>query len=154
MGATVLVGLGCGRFKVIAPRVERYFRVFFSLSGVDESCDICVSLVSSARIRKINQAYRGMDRYTDVLSFKTTTEEREEIQALRNEPLGDIFVAPEIIRQRSLSNGARFNRSLLRLCAHSFAHLLGYDHKTQAQYLEMQNVERSLCRGTPILFTK
>jgi probable rRNA maturation factor len=80
--------------------------------------DVCVALVSDARMRALNRQFRGKDRPTDVLSFPAGTRGF----------LGDIVIASGVAKKQAKAAGHRLNIEIRILALHGLLHLLGYDH--------------------------
>ncbi len=101
--------------------------------------DVCVTLLSDARIHALNRDYRGKDRPTDVLSF---AQNEGDFADLHSEILGDVLISVETAdRQRA-------NRTLLdevtHLLIHGVLHLLGHDHIEDAEAEIMEAEERRI----------
>ena len=91
--------------------------------------EISLSIVDKPYIRALNQAHRGMDKVTDVLSFPlgengNYPENRDTGAWL----LGDIVICAERAVEQAEEYGHSVRREFGFLCAHSVLHLLGYDH--------------------------
>lgn len=98
-------------------------------------CEVSLTLVSGARIRKLNKTFRDIDRETDVLSFPSG-----DWPAAENAEtcfLGDIVISAERAFAQAEEYGHSFERELGFLCAHSTLHLLGYDHMTESEEIDM-----------------
>jgi probable rRNA maturation factor len=78
-----------------------------------------VAIVSDARVRALNRAFRQKDRPTDVLSFPA--EERGQ--------LGDVVIALGVARRQARAAGHPLGTELRILALHGLLHLLGYDHE-------------------------
>jgi probable rRNA maturation factor len=94
--------------------------------------EVALRLTDDAGIRALNRDYRAKDQPTDVLAFA----QREVGAARRVQPavLGDLVISvPTAKRQarRGLYAELRF------LAAHGLCHLLGYDHRDDAEEAEM-----------------
>jgi len=120
---------------------------------------IGVALVSDARVRALNRAYRRKDYATDVLSFPAFAREdvrpRASARQARNpEPLnpnadrervlGDIVIARGVARRQARDAGHPEATELRVLALHGLLHLLGYDHERDAG--RMRRLERRLRR--------
>lgn len=79
-----------------------------------------VSFVGPRRMRRLNGAWKGRDRPTDVLAFALTAPGRD--------PIGDIYVCPAVARDQARSLGIPVREELVRLVIHGTLHVLGYDH--------------------------
>ena len=95
--------------------------------GVNTPCEINVLVTDDEGIRAINNAYRKIDRATDVLSFPmfelTAGQLPASWEAYKDPdtglvPLGDMAISLERARQQEVGY----------LTIHSILHLLGYDH--------------------------
>jgi probable rRNA maturation factor len=80
--------------------------------------DVCVALVSDARMRALNRQFRGKDKVTDVLSFPAETRGF----------LGDIVIASDVAKKQAKAAGHSLNTEIRVLALHGLLHLLGYDH--------------------------
>ncbi len=105
-----------------------------------EECDfeaeVSVTIVDDAEIKELNNAERGIDRATDVLSFPML-EFDEDGNAIGCEfdftddelvLLGDIVISAERAYEQAENFGHSFLREMAFLTVHSMLHLLGYDH--------------------------
>lgn len=101
--------------------------------------EVCVTFSDNAYIRKLNNAHRGVDRHTDVLSFPMW--EADELADVSwDEPvlLGDIVISLERAREQAEEIGNSFLREVAFLAIHSTLHLLGYDHERSPEDDELQ----------------
>jgi probable rRNA maturation factor len=98
------------------------------------SPDFSVVFITDAAMRGYNRTYRGMDKPTDVLSFRGDGDE-----------LGDILISTETAhRQAQASPVLDFDSNIARLLLHGLLHLAGFDHETDQG--EMRAIERRLRR--------
>lgn len=99
--------------------------------------EVSVTLVDDARIHALNEAYRQVDRPTDVLSFPQGDDfplpEESGVAPL----LGDIVISLPRAKEQAESYGHSLERELAFLTTHGFLHLLGYDHQTEAEEKQM-----------------
>ncbi len=123
-------------FPEAAKLIRRAAKTALRAQGVAEDCLISVMLTNDAGIRAINQAQRGIDSATDVLSFPLN-ELREgdfDPDACEADPetgmllLGDMVLDLERCAQQGAEYGHGFAHELQYLTVHSVLHLLGYDH--------------------------
>jgi probable rRNA maturation factor len=101
---------------------------------------VAVAIVADRTMRRLNRAYRGIDRVTDVLSFPGSDTARRHRDV--TPALGDIAIA----RGRAARQARRFGHSQATewriLALHGLLHLLGYDHDTDRG--EMSRMEERL----------
>ena len=100
-----------------------------------ESAEISLSFVSAEEIRSLNREYRNVDEPTDVLSFPLIDDEPVDVPELPVLSLGDIVICPEEVSR--LHPELTLHDALRLMIAHSFLHLLGYDHATEETQAEM-----------------
>jgi probable rRNA maturation factor len=106
--------------------------------------ELAIMLTDDAGIRTLNANWRGIDKPTNVLSFPAL---QPSGQAQPGDPprmLGDIAIAYETTRREADDEGKTFDRHLSHLAIHGFLHLIGYDHETDEEAEEMENLEREI----------
>jgi probable rRNA maturation factor len=94
--------------------------------------DVCVALISDARMKALNRQFRGKDKVTDVLSFPSGTRGF----------LGDVVIAWGVAKKQAKAAGHSPNIEIRILALHGLLHLLGYDH--DADDGKMSRVETRL----------
>ena len=97
--------------------------------GVDEPCEIGVTLTDDAGIHAVNRDCRGVDKPTDVLSFPI--DEPDLDTGCRF--LGDMVLSLERTRAQSEEFGGGYAHECQYLTVHSVLHLLGYDHLDEGE---------------------
>ncbi|MBX3577226.1 MAG: rRNA maturation RNase YbeY [Rhizobiaceae bacterium] len=106
------------------------------LAGATE---LSVVFSGDAEVKVLNAGWRGKDKPTNVLSFPASAYRRgTELPPL----LGDIVLASETVRREAVLEGKPLEHHLTHLLVHGFLHLLGYDHETEAEAVEMETLER------------
>jgi len=104
---------------------------------------VAVALMTDARMKRLNRAFRGVDAATDVLSFHTghgpqATGDRKgsprgPSPAARSpfpeKHLGDLAIATGVARRQARAEGHSYETELRVLALHGLLHLLGYDHE-------------------------
>ena len=100
-------------------------------------------LLSGAKeIKKLNQKFRKKNKSTDVLSFPFYEKNQlnNKIRKEKEVYLGDIII--NLSQVKNKNNKVKFKEELNKLWIHGLLHLLGYDHKSNSQYLQMQKLEK------------
>lgn len=88
-----------------------------------------VAFVSDARMKELNELFRGEDSTTDVLSFP---HEADEFETHEEHFLGDIVISAEQAAKQADENGLSLELEIKQLILHGLLHLCGYDHETDA----------------------
>ena len=109
---------------------------------------ISIILTTPKKIKELNNDYRKINKETDVLSFPMF--ERDDIpENISNEieePLGDIVISVEKVKQQAEEYGHSFERELSYMVVHGFYHLMGYDHIEISERNEMREKEENVLR--------
>ena len=98
-------------------------------------------LTNDAHQRVLNRDWRKIDKATNVLSFPQL-DAFAPVQGL----VGDIFLARETLEREAAEQGKSFPDHFAHLVVHGFLHLLGYDHMTEAEALQMEGLETQILR--------
>lgn len=88
--------------------------------------EVCVALVSDARMKALNRQFRGKDYVTDVLSFPARSGSVS--AAPSADFLGDVVIASGVAKKQAKAAGHPVNVEIRILALHGLLHLLGYDH--------------------------
>ena len=93
--------------------------------------EVSLRLVGDAQIHALNRSYRRKDRPTDVLAF---AQREGPAGAIHPGLLGDLVISVDTARRQARHG---LYRELVHLASHGLCHLLGYDHRTDAEEAEM-----------------
>jgi probable rRNA maturation factor len=112
--------------RTLITNVRRMVRAAALTEGfADFECGL--RLTTDAEIRVLNLDYRSKNKPTDVLAFA----QREGPSAkLHPTLLGDIVISVETARRQAKRG---LEKELLHLASHGLCHLLGYDHRDDAE---------------------
>jgi probable rRNA maturation factor len=124
------VALPAGMRRRLRTEVARMIGAAARHDGRDDY-EVSLRLVGDAEICALNRGYRDKDRPTDVLAFA----QREGPSApVHPALLGDIVISVDTARRQARHG---LYRELLHLASHGLCHLLGYDHRDDAEEREM-----------------
>lgn len=115
-------------FDALAEILEDELLKIYPDSKNYEFAEISITFTDSDNIRELNNNYRNINEPTDVLSFPFLDDEPVGIPELPVLALGDIVICPEEVRK--LHGELSDSEALCLMIAHSFLHLLGFDHDT------------------------
>jgi probable rRNA maturation factor len=101
---------------------------------------LSVTFLNSLEIRNINSIYRKKDYSTDVLTFPLFEEDI----------IGDIYISINDVKQKASEHKLPFNYQLIMTIAHSFAHLVGYEHDNDDNRKIMEDYEDFLLKNNEI----
>ena len=97
-----------------------------------DGAELSILFTDDSAIRKLNAAWRGKDKPTNVLSFP------QESGPL----LGDVILAAGTVREEAALAQKPLRDHMAHLIVHGFLHLIGYDHEADAEAEAMEAVER------------
>jgi probable rRNA maturation factor len=103
---------------------------------------VTLLLTDDETIADLNRRFRDQDKPTNVLSFPAPQNPERF--------LGDIALAYGVCAREAQEQGKPLANHLQHLVAHGVLHLLGYDHESDAQADEMENLERAVLAGLGI----
>lgn len=106
--------------------------------------DITLVLADDATLRRLNRAYRGQNKPTNVLSFPLSGGRGG---ARAGEPIGDVVLALETVLAEAARQGKRAGDHLMHLVVHGVLHLFGHDHRRAAEAKRMEAIEVRVLRG-------
>ena len=129
---------------VIEEFLENALQTSGEMERISSETELEVVLTNDEEIHKLNLAYRGKDRPTDVLSFSWA--EAEETFPGESELLGEIIISLDTAKRQAEEYRHSFERELAFLGIHGFLHLIGYDHE-----LGEEEEERMMIRQEQIL---
>ena len=111
------------------------------IAGSDAELSVDVKFVGEDRIRELNNAHRGLDKVTDVLSFPILDMVDGKLSSdlmpydysyqdgIKILPCGDIVICVKRAASQAEEYGHSLQRELVFLAVHSFLHLMGFDHE-------------------------
>ena len=91
--------------------------------------EVVLRICDDAAIHELNRAWRGKNKPTDVLAFA----QREAANADAG-LLGDLVISLPTAKRQAKQG---LYKELLHLASHGLCHLLGYDHRDDAEEAEM-----------------
>ena len=97
--------------------------------------EVEVLLTSDAELKRLNKAFRGKNKATDILSFPTLAE-------IADEHAGDLAISLETAARQAADHGHTLADEVKILLLHGLLHLDGEDHETDSG--EMAHRELSL----------
>ncbi len=102
---------------------------------------LSLGVVDAAQSQALNLQFRQKDQPTNVLAFPALP-----LEAIPGEvqPLGDIIVCGPVLVDEANEQGKPLKAHACHLCLHGLLHLLGFDHQTETQALEMESQERQI----------
>ena len=101
--------------------------------------EVSFMLTDDKDMQRLNRAYRGKNKPTNVLSFAA-------LDGARPKPgapwlLGDIVLASGVIAREAKEQAKKLDHHLSHMAVHGMLHLMGYDHEDDAEAEIMEALE-------------
>ncbi|MCW9057631.1 MAG: rRNA maturation RNase YbeY [Gammaproteobacteria bacterium] len=111
-----------------------------ALEKENHGVELVIRLVDEAESAELNEAYRGKNGPTNVLSFPFDMPPEVEETRL----LGDLVICAPVVRREAAEQGKSEPAHWAHLVVHGTLHLQGYDHQSDAGAAEMEGLERRI----------
>ncbi len=142
-------------YKFCRRKTKRLFVAFLHIFKLPEA-EVSLALISSSKMKELNNNYRGINKTTDVLSFPVKN--KQDLKFLKKEKFwGEIFIDPlEISDLKKYDEmfqelGLKLSYSKTRqaylfyfLLAHGLLHLAGFKDEKNKDRLEMLKIGKEL----------
>lgn len=102
-----------------------------------------VTLVDDRFMRAQNAKHMKKNGTTDVLSFPQLPPQKT-LARYRGKFLGDILISLDQAKRQAKEQGITLTDEVLFLTVHAILHLVGFDHGTKKERLEMQARESEI----------
>jgi len=104
--------------------------------------EVAVRIVDAGEIRTLNCLYRQQDKATNVLSFPVG--EMEGLPHGASRSLGDVVVCASVVAAEADEQEKQLADHWGHMLVHGTLHLLGFDHRTDAEAVEMEARETEI----------
>jgi len=124
-----------------AKKIEYWVTTAVEGSGrcLTDGTELSVKLVDINEMRSLNHEYRNKDEVTNVLSFPAGEIAGLPVEA--GQALGDIVVCAPIVSDEAARQGKAVGDHWAHMLVHGTLHLLGYDHESDPEAVEMEGLE-------------
>lgn len=154
-GDTVAVAVASRRWQAEWPHAEGIARtaalctLAHARAGAGPALDATIVLADDAELRALNRRFRGRDAATNVLAFPLEDAFSPPLPpagggADAAKPIGDVAIAYETLLREAGEQAKVPAAHLAHLVAHGVLHLLGFDHRNEAEHAEMSRSERAI----------
>jgi|TARA_B110000908_G_C10150996_1_gene401340 probable rRNA maturation factor len=110
--------------------------VNIALEHTEKEFELTIRLVDTNEIQQLNRQYRDKDVPTNVLSFPFEVPDCIELNLL-----GDIVICIEVIAKEAQDQNKEYHSHWAHMVIHGCLHLLGYDHISDDEAMEMESLE-------------
>ncbi len=117
-----------------------------------EQAALTLVITDDAEVQALNAEFRGVDAATDVLSFPNQSDDESsmglvlppELVAETESYLGDVVIAFPYSAKQAANYANPISDELCLLTVHGVLHLLGYDHASEEEEVEMWAIQDSI----------
>lgn len=97
--------------------------------------ELTIRFVDAEEGQILNREYRGKDYATNVLTFAYTEDEFSEVTQ------ADIILCTDVLQREAAEQGKSVESHAAHLVVHGVLHAQGYDHETDDEAAEMEQLE-------------
>ena len=155
LGDTVAVAVASRRWQAEWPHAEGIARtaalctLAHARAGGGPALDATIVLADDAELRALNRRFRGRDAATNVLAFPLEDASSPPLPSAGGgpdaaRPIGDVAIAYEAVLREAAEQARAPAAHLAHLVAHGVLHLLGFDHRNEAEHAEMSRSESAI----------
>jgi probable rRNA maturation factor len=151
--AAIDIASPCIGWKRVCPDAQRLARDAARVALIDgiaatgfaspKRVELTITLTDDAQQLQLNRRYRGEDVSTNVLAFRAW---EPGVHTTPDAPLllGDVVLALETVAREANEQAKPFGDHVRHLIVHGVLHLLGYDHRREADAIKMERLETSI----------
>ena len=151
--AAIDIASPCIGWKRVCPHAQRLARDAARVALIDgvaamgfasaTRLELSITLTDDAQQLQLNRRYRGEDISTNVLAFRAW---EPGIHTSPGAPLllGDVVLAFETVTREANEQVKPLCDHVRHLIVHGVLHLLGYDHRREADAIRMERLETSI----------
>ncbi|MFQ3210260.1 MAG: putative rRNA maturation factor [Colwellia sp.] len=110
-------------------------------NSLEEDFELTIRLVNSEESQQLNNQYRRKDKPTNVLSFPFEVPDGIELNLL-----GDLIICIEVMKQEAQEQHKVLFEHWAHLVIHGCLHLVGFDHISDSEALEMESIEITILK--------
>lgn len=107
-----------------------------ALASYQRDFELTIRIVDNSESQSLNHQYRGKDKPTNVLSFPFEVPEGIELDLL-----GDLVICAPVVKTEASEQEKPIIAHWAHMVIHGCLHLLGFDHITEEEALEMETLE-------------
>ena len=151
--AAIDIASPCIGWRRVCPDAQRLARDAARVALIDgiaamgftspRRVELSITLTDDAQQLRLNRRYREEDVSTNVLAFRAW---EPGMHATLGAPLllGDVVLAFETVAREANDQVKPFCDHVRHLIVHGVLHLLGYDHRREADAIRMEHFETSI----------
>ena len=103
--------------------------------------ELTIRFVDAEEGRTLNREYRGKDYATNVLTFAYTEDEDSEVTQ------ADLILCTDVLQREAAEQKKSVEAHAAHLVVHGVLHAQGYDHETDEEAAEMEQIEIEILEG-------
>lgn len=133
---------------IVTDELLRLAELVLQAEGLESETGVSFVLIDEIEMTELNEAHMGKHGPTDVLSFpiEASTPGAPPMRSPGGPPieLGDVFIAPSVVRDNAARHEAPFEDEISLMVVHGLLHLLGWDHEIEDEAIRMEARESEL----------
>jgi probable rRNA maturation factor len=106
--------------------------------------ELTIRFVDADEGRALNRDYRGKDYATNVLTFAYSEEAQQAFPDDGRPTQADLVLCTDVLQREAAQQHKPVVAHTAHLVVHGVLHAQGYDHETEAEALEMEQLETEI----------
>ncbi|MGV3278885.1 rRNA maturation RNase YbeY [Rickettsiales bacterium LUAb2] len=112
---------------------------------IDKELSLSLLLTNDIEIAKINQQWQNINKTTNVLSMALFDfSSQQDWQIFSEVTLGDIVISVDTAAREAEAEQIQLDQHILRLFIHGILHIVGLDHQTEIEAVNMYKLEETI----------
>jgi probable rRNA maturation factor len=136
---------GSAAQRAVPTQAEFHRWVMAALTPLDQVVEIVIRLVDEEESRQLNERYRGKNKPTNVLSFPFAMP-----AGVDSKLLGDLVICAPVVKREAKQQRKQEADHWAHMVVHGVLHLRGWDHQTEEQARQMEDLEKRILAGLGI----
>lgn len=127
----------------LKPQITRALLRRWVASALLAPAELTIRFVDSDEGRNLNRDYRNKDYATNVLTFAYS--EEQELPPAADQPTqADLVLCTDVLLAEAAQQQKSIAEHTAHLVVHGVLHAQGYDHQTEPEALEMEQMETNI----------
>lgn len=137
------------KLAISLPYLKKNVNKILSCLGLKQS-SVEITFARDAYVKRQNLKFMNKNGTTDVLSFpqiEINAKQKGNPKVFSTRFLGDILISLDQANRQAKQQKISLSKEVTFLIIHSILHLLGYDHASEKERIEMQRLESKIWRS-------
>ncbi len=122
-------------------KFREWVRTTLEAAGRKEDTQLAIRIVDEEESAMLNERWRHRKGATNVMSFAMSG-----LDLIAPEVIGDIVICAPVVTKEADEQNKQLYAHWAHMVVHGVLHLLGYDHKEEADAEKMESLEKEILK--------